>query len=133
MSHSPLGYDSTPAAPTPDPLHAPLSTRAVILASLVAGLALAGLGAAGLLLVAVLPTEARHRILTLTGITSDQFVMMMATDDWQRVLDMGALGVMVPYVSTVAETRAAVQAMQVLPGSVTMVHQGLVSTGGSGN
>ena len=34
--------------------------------------ALAGLGAAGLLLVAVLPTEARHRVLTLTGITSDQ-------------------------------------------------------------
>ena len=34
--------------------------------------ALAGLGAAGLLLVAVLPTEARDRVLTLTGITSDQ-------------------------------------------------------------
>jgi O-antigen ligase len=33
---------------------------------------LAGLGAASLLLVAVLPTEARDRILTLTGITSDQ-------------------------------------------------------------
>ena len=34
--------------------------------------ALAGLGAAGLLLVAVLPTEARDRVLTLAGITSDQ-------------------------------------------------------------
>jgi O-antigen ligase len=33
---------------------------------------LAGLGAAGLLLVAVLPTEARDRVLTLAGITSDQ-------------------------------------------------------------
>jgi O-antigen ligase len=33
---------------------------------------LAGLGAAALMLVAVLPTEARHRVLTLTGITSDQ-------------------------------------------------------------
>ena len=32
----------------------------------------AGLGAAALMLVAVLPTEARHRVLTLTGITSDQ-------------------------------------------------------------
>ena len=34
--------------------------------------ALAGLGAAGLLMVAVLPTEARARVLSLTGITSDQ-------------------------------------------------------------
>ena len=34
--------------------------------------ALAGLGATGLLIVAVLPTEARARVLTLTGITSDQ-------------------------------------------------------------
>ena len=34
--------------------------------------ALAGLGAAGLLIVAALPTEARARVLTLTGITSDQ-------------------------------------------------------------
>ena len=33
---------------------------------------LAGLGLAGLLLVAVLPTEARDRVLTLAGITSDQ-------------------------------------------------------------
>jgi O-antigen ligase len=33
---------------------------------------LAGLGAAGLLFVAVLPTEARDRVLTLAGITSDQ-------------------------------------------------------------
>jgi O-antigen ligase len=33
---------------------------------------LAGLGAAGLLLVAVLPTETRDRVLTLAGITSDQ-------------------------------------------------------------
>ena len=34
--------------------------------------ALAGVGAAALMLVAVLPTEARDRVLTLTGITSDQ-------------------------------------------------------------
>jgi O-antigen ligase len=34
--------------------------------------ALAGLGAATLMLVAVLPTEARDRVLTLAGITSDQ-------------------------------------------------------------
>ena len=34
--------------------------------------ALAGLGAAALLLLAVLPTEARARVLTLAGITSDQ-------------------------------------------------------------
>ena len=33
---------------------------------------LAGLGAAGLLLVAVVPTEARDRVLTLAGITSDR-------------------------------------------------------------
>jgi 4-hydroxy-2-oxoheptanedioate aldolase len=37
------------------------------------------------------------------------------TPRFKRVLDMGALGVMVPYVSTVAETRAAVQAMRYPP------------------
>jgi 4-hydroxy-2-oxoheptanedioate aldolase len=37
------------------------------------------------------------------------------TPRFKRVLDMGALGVMVPYVSTAAETRAAVQAMRYPP------------------
>ncbi|MEX2044787.1 MAG: aldolase/citrate lyase family protein [Opitutus sp.] len=37
------------------------------------------------------------------------------TARFKRVLDMGALGVMVPYVSTVAETKAAVQAMRYPP------------------
>lgn len=37
------------------------------------------------------------------------------TPRFKRVLDMGALGVMVPYVSTVAETRAAVSAMRYPP------------------
>ncbi len=37
------------------------------------------------------------------------------TPRFKRVLDMGAMGVMVPYVSTVAETRAAVSAMRYPP------------------
>ncbi len=37
------------------------------------------------------------------------------TARFKRVLDMGALGVMVPYVSTEAETKAAVQAMRYPP------------------
>lgn len=37
------------------------------------------------------------------------------TPRFKRVLDMGALGVMVPYVSTAAEARAAVQAMRYPP------------------
>ncbi len=40
------------------------------------------------------------------------------TARFKRVLDMGALGVMVPYVSTVAETRAAVSAMRYPPHGV---------------
>ena len=37
------------------------------------------------------------------------------TPRFKRALDMGAFGVMVPYVSTAAETRAAVQAMRYPP------------------
>ena len=40
------------------------------------------------------------------------------TPRFKRVLDMGACGVMVPYVSTAAETRAAVQAMRYPPHGV---------------
>lgn len=40
------------------------------------------------------------------------------TARFKRVLDMGALGVMVPYVSTVGETRAAVSAMRYPPHGV---------------
>jgi 4-hydroxy-2-oxoheptanedioate aldolase len=46
------------------------------------------------------------------------------TPRFKRVLDMGALGVMVPYVSTAAETRAAVSAMRYPPHGVRGVEKG---------
>ena len=42
-------------------------------------------------------------------------IAMNETPRFKRALDMGALGVMVPYVSTVAETQAAVLAMRYPP------------------
>ncbi|MEN9637822.1 MAG: hypothetical protein RL077_6226 [Verrucomicrobiota bacterium] len=45
-------------------------------------------------------------------------IAMNETPRFKRVLDMGALGVMVPYVSTAEETRAAVAAMRYPPHGV---------------
>ncbi len=45
-------------------------------------------------------------------------IAMNETPRFKRVLDMGALGVMVPYVSTAEETRAAVSAMRYPPHGV---------------
>jgi len=42
-------------------------------------------------------------------------IAMNETPRFKRVLDMGALGVMVPYVSSAAEAKAAVQAMRYPP------------------
>lgn len=45
-------------------------------------------------------------------------IAMNETPRFKRVLDMGALGVMVPYVNTAAETKAAVAAMRYPPHGV---------------